>query len=106
MPWTAFSGSTHERASASNRAKLANGESGTASGSARPCLMPARSEARTGMSVKTFLLPDLGEGLADAEIVRWLVAEGDDVRIDQPVVEVETAKSVVEVPTPFAGRVV
>ena len=54
---------------------------------------------------KTFLLPDLGEGLTDAEVVRWLVAEGDVVSVDQPVVEVETAKSIVEVPTPYAGTV-
>lgn len=54
---------------------------------------------------RVFTLPDLGEGLTEAEVVRWLVAPGDDVRIDQPIVEVETAKSVVEVPSPFAGRV-
>ncbi|MFB4193153.1 dihydrolipoamide acetyltransferase family protein [Streptomyces carpaticus] len=53
----------------------------------------------------TFLLPDLGEGLAGAEIVRWLVEVGDEVTIDQPVVEVETAKAVVEVPCPYAGVV-
>ncbi|MFF5233030.1 dihydrolipoamide acetyltransferase family protein [Dactylosporangium sp. NPDC000521] len=53
----------------------------------------------------TFLLPDLGEGLTEAEIVRWLVAEGDTVAVDQSVVEVETAKAVVEVPSPYAGRV-
>ena len=52
-----------------------------------------------------FLLPDLGEGLTEAEIVAWLVEVGDEVSIDQPVVEVETAKAVVEVPVPFAGRV-
>jgi pyruvate dehydrogenase E2 component (dihydrolipoamide acetyltransferase) len=52
-----------------------------------------------------FLLPDLGEGLTDAEILTWLVAVGDEVRVDQPVVEVETAKASVEVPIPFAGRV-
>ncbi|MCZ2839308.1 dihydrolipoamide acetyltransferase family protein [Modestobacter sp. VKM Ac-2985] len=57
------------------------------------------------MSEETFLLPDLGEGLTDVEVVRWLVAEGDVVAVDQIVVEVETAKSVVDVPTPFAGRV-
>lgn len=57
------------------------------------------------MSEGTFLLPDLGEGLTDVEVVRWLVAEGDVVAVDQIVVEVETAKSVVDVPTPFAGRV-
>lgn len=52
-----------------------------------------------------FLLPDLGEGLTEAEIVRWSVAVGDNVTVDQPVVEVETAKAVVEVPVPFAGVV-
>ena len=54
-------------------------------------------------SAQTFLLPDLGEGLTEAEIVRWLVAEGDAVAVDQAVVEVETAKSIVEVPSPYAG---
>jgi 2-oxoisovalerate dehydrogenase E2 component (dihydrolipoyl transacylase) len=54
---------------------------------------------------QTFLLPDLGEGLTEASVVQWLVAEGDVVAVDQPVVEVETAKSVVEVPSPYAGRV-
>ncbi|MEV2278560.1 dihydrolipoamide acetyltransferase family protein [Nocardiopsis sp. NPDC049922] len=57
------------------------------------------------MSIRTFDLPDLGEGLTEAEVVRWLVAAGDTVEIDQPVVEVETAKSIVEVPSPFAGTV-
>lgn len=57
------------------------------------------------MTAQTFLLPDLGEGLTEAEIVRWLVAEGDEIRVDQPVVEVETAKCAVEVPSPYAGRV-
>ncbi|WP_347876203.1 biotin/lipoyl-containing protein, partial [Arthrobacter agilis] len=52
-----------------------------------------------------FALPDLGEGLTEAELVSWLVAEGDTVAVDQPVAEVETAKSVVEVPSPFAGTV-
>lgn len=57
------------------------------------------------MSEHIFLLPDLGEGLTEAELVRWLVDTGDTVAIDQPVAEVETAKSVVEVPSPFAGTV-
>jgi 2-oxoisovalerate dehydrogenase E2 component (dihydrolipoyl transacylase) len=52
-----------------------------------------------------FLLPDLGEGLTEAEIVTWHVQSGDTVTVDQPIVEVETAKAVVEVPVPFAGRV-
>ncbi|MCP2342080.1 dihydrolipoamide acetyltransferase family protein [Actinomadura rupiterrae] len=55
--------------------------------------------------LQVFNLPDLGEGLTDAEIVRWLVGVGDTVAVDQPVAEVETAKAVVEVPTPYAGRV-
>lgn len=53
--------------------------------------------------MSTFNLPDLGEGLAEAEIVQWHVAVGDNVRIDQPMVSVETAKAVVEVPAPFSG---
>lgn len=52
-----------------------------------------------------FMLPDLGEGLTEAELVSWLVAEGDTVAVDQAIAEVETAKSVVEVPSPFAGTV-
>lgn len=55
--------------------------------------------------VRDFLLPDLGEGLIEAEIVRWLVAVGDHVEVDQPVAEVETAKSMVELPCPFAGQI-
>jgi 2-oxoisovalerate dehydrogenase E2 component (dihydrolipoyl transacylase) len=52
-----------------------------------------------------FLLPDLGEGLTEAEIVTWHVKAGDTVTVDQGIVEVETAKALVEVPVPFAGRV-
>jgi pyruvate dehydrogenase E2 component (dihydrolipoamide acetyltransferase) len=54
----------------------------------------------------TFRLPDLGEGLAEAEILKWHVEPGDHVLADQPMVSVETAKSVVEVPVPYAGTVV
>ena len=53
----------------------------------------------------TFNLPDLGEGLAEAEIVRWHVNVGDAVTVDQPMLAVETAKAVVEVPAPFTGVV-
>ncbi|HET6729375.1 MAG TPA: biotin/lipoyl-containing protein, partial [Jiangellaceae bacterium] len=56
--------------------------------------------------VQTFVLPDLGEGLAEAEILAWRVAEGDEVGVDDIVVEVETAKAAVEVPCPYAGKVV
>jgi 2-oxoisovalerate dehydrogenase E2 component (dihydrolipoyl transacylase) len=51
----------------------------------------------------TFNLPDLGEGLAEAEIVRWHVKVGDTIKVDQPMVAVETAKAVVEVPSPHSG---
>jgi pyruvate dehydrogenase E2 component (dihydrolipoamide acetyltransferase) len=53
----------------------------------------------------TFKLPDLGEGLAEAEILEWHVKVGDRVVVDQPMVSVETAKAVVEVPVPFSGTV-
>ncbi|WP_328525695.1 dihydrolipoamide acetyltransferase family protein [Kribbella sp. NBC_00359] len=55
--------------------------------------------------MKTFLLPDLGEGLTEAEIVRWLVKVGDVITVDTPIAEVETAKSIVELPSPYAGTV-
>lgn len=55
--------------------------------------------------VREFKLPDVGEGLAEAEIVRWLVDVGDTVSEDQPVAEVETDKAVVEVPAPVNGTV-
>lgn len=56
--------------------------------------------------MKTFVLPDLGEGLQDAEIVAWHVAPGDHVVADQPLVSVETAKAVIDIPAPWSGRVV
>ncbi|HKA03559.1 MAG TPA: biotin/lipoyl-containing protein, partial [Acidimicrobiales bacterium] len=56
--------------------------------------------------MKEFRLPDIGEGLAEAEIVKWHVPVGGVVAVDQTVVEVETDKAVVEIPSPFAGRVV
>jgi 2-oxoisovalerate dehydrogenase E2 component (dihydrolipoyl transacylase) len=55
---------------------------------------------------REFKLPDLGEGLTEGEVVRWLVAEGDAIVLNQPIVEVETAKAVVEIPSPYAGTVV
>ena len=56
--------------------------------------------------MNTFLLPDLGEGLPEAEIISWHVGPGDHVSADAPLVSVETAKAVVEVPSPFSGRVI
>ena len=55
--------------------------------------------------MSTFKLPDLGEGLAEAEILEWHVKPGDHVLVDQPMVSVETAKAVVEVPVPVSGTV-
>ncbi len=53
--------------------------------------------------VKQFQLPDLGEGLTEGEILKWFVAPGDTVTLNQPIVEVETAKAAVEIPSPYAG---
>jgi pyruvate dehydrogenase E2 component (dihydrolipoamide acetyltransferase) len=58
------------------------------------------------MSIAKFQLPDVGEGLTEAEIVEWKVAPGDQIAINQTICEIETAKSVVELPSPFAGEVV
>ena len=58
------------------------------------------------MSQGIFFLPDVGEGLIEAEIVTWKVNVGDVVVLNQPLVDVETAKAVVELPSPFAGTVV
>jgi 2-oxoisovalerate dehydrogenase E2 component (dihydrolipoyl transacylase) len=55
------------------------------------------------MAVRRFLLPDLGEGLEDAEVVAWRVAEGDRVELNQTLVEVNTAKALVEIPAPWGG---
>ena len=57
------------------------------------------------MSTQTFLLPDVGEGLTEAEIVSWRVAPGDSVAVNDVLVEIETAKSLVELPSPFTGTV-
>lgn len=55
--------------------------------------------------MKTFRLPDLGEGLPDAEVREWYVKEGDEVEVDQPIVAMETAKAVVDVPAPRSGKI-
>ena len=58
------------------------------------------------MPERIFTMPDLGEGLEEGKVVAWLVSEGDTVELNQPLVEVETAKAVVEIPSPYAGIVV
>ena len=55
--------------------------------------------------MSTFFLPDVGEGLTEADIVSWKVAVGDTVTVNQVLVEIETAKSLVDLPSPFAGVV-
>ena len=57
------------------------------------------------MTAQQFRLPDVGEGLTEADIVTWFVAVGDEVSVDQPLCEIETAKSLVELPCPYAGTV-
>jgi pyruvate dehydrogenase E2 component (dihydrolipoamide acetyltransferase) len=57
------------------------------------------------MPERVLAMPDLGEGLEEGEIVAWLVAEGDQVTLIQQLVEVETAKATVEIPSPFVGGV-
>ena len=59
----------------------------------------------TGTRIATFNLPDVGEGLTEAEILTWHVAAGDAVAVNQIIVEIETAKAAVELPSPYAGRV-
>lgn len=56
--------------------------------------------------MKTFHLPDLGEGLADGEITKWHINVGDTIQRDEPLVAIETAKAVVEVPSPYTGKII
>jgi 2-oxoisovalerate dehydrogenase E2 component (dihydrolipoyl transacylase) len=56
-------------------------------------------------ATKIFYLPDLGEGLPDAEIVEWMIKVGDIIRLDDPLVSMETAKAVVELPSPVSGKI-
>jgi len=58
------------------------------------------------MTVETFDLPDVGEGVAEGELIRWLVEDGEEITEDQPLAEVETDKALVDLPSPFAGTVV
>src|SRR4029079_19424585 len=71
-----------------------------------PSTDPSRSDPPPGVrQMKQFKLPDVGEGLTEAEIVSWKVKPGDTVKVNEIVVEIETAKSLVELPSPFAGTV-
>jgi len=57
------------------------------------------------MGERVFVLPDLGEGLEEAVVAAWLVSEGEEVELNQAIAEIETAKAVLEMPAPFAGRI-
>ena len=57
------------------------------------------------MTVNEFKLPDVGEGLTEAEIVTWMVKAGDTIKVNDVIVEIETAKSLVELPSPYAGTI-
>jgi pyruvate dehydrogenase E2 component (dihydrolipoamide acetyltransferase) len=70
---------------------------------AKPAPAPAAALPRSGGAMLSFKLPDIGEGIAEGEIVKWLVKEGDTVAEHQPVVEVMTDKATVEIPAPAAG---
>jgi 2-oxoisovalerate dehydrogenase E2 component (dihydrolipoyl transacylase) len=63
------------------------------------------SVSAVSTSGRTFMLPDLGEGLTEAEVIQWHIAPGDEVQVDQIVVTVETAKATVDLPCPFAGPI-
>ena len=56
--------------------------------------------------IREFRLPDVGEGISEAEIVRWLIAEGATVKEDQDIVEIETDKAIVALPSPHTGKIV
>src|SRR4051812_917114 len=75
--------------------------------SSRPSTGPWPTESTKELTVaqSEFPLPDVGEGLTEAEIVAWKVKPGDVVTVNQVLVEIETAKSLVELPSPFAGTV-
>src|SRR5437764_4853369 len=60
---------------------------------------------KSARSIHEFKLPDLGEGMHEAEIVEWLIKPGDTLKLDQTMVKVETDKALVEIPSPTAGRV-
>src|SRR2546423_6804890 len=63
------------------------------------------SSVDSGPVAYEFKLPDLGEGLTEGEIARWLVAEGEEIGEDDPLVEIQTDKTTVEIPSPAAGKV-
>jgi pyruvate/2-oxoglutarate dehydrogenase complex dihydrolipoamide acyltransferase (E2) component len=66
---------------------------------------PTRDERESALMAHSFKLPDLGEGLTEGEVARWLVAVGAEIAEDDPLVEIQTDKATVEIPSPYAGTV-
>ncbi len=82
------------------------GEAPTANVSATAAKEPTPVQAAaTGSALEDFILPDIGEGIVECEIVEWLVAEGDDIEEDQPVCDVMTDKALVQIPAKYDGKV-
>ena len=77
----------------------------TSSPTSTACSTPSTARWRSRSPMPEYLLPDVGEGLTEAEIVAWKVKVGDVIEINDIVVEIETAKSLVELPSPYAGTV-
>ncbi|GHG01168.1 dihydrolipoyllysine-residue acetyltransferase [Thalassotalea marina] len=85
------------------------GEAGSESAPSAPAAEPAQAPvaaATTGTIIEDFILPDIGEGIVECEVVEWLVAEGDVIEEDQPVADVMTDKAMVQIPAMHAGTVV
>ncbi|GAA0346489.1 dihydrolipoyllysine-residue acetyltransferase [Bowmanella denitrificans] len=72
----------------------------------QPAATSQQLEIATGGAVEDFILPDIGEGIVECELVEWLVSEGDDISEDQPVADVMTDKALVQIPSKFSGKVV
>src|SRR5215831_6764401 len=71
----------------------------------RSCHTEPSASRESAEMAQEFKLPDLGEGLTEGEIARWLVAVGDHIAEDAPLVEIQTDKATVEIPSPYAGTV-
>src|SRR5205807_5769800 len=71
----------------------------------RSCRTTPSASRESADVAHEFRLPDLGEGLTEGEIARWLVSEGQEIREDEPLVEIQTDKATVEIPSPYEGTV-
>lgn len=83
-----------------------DGEADALTAASTPSTVAVASSAATGLLIEDFILPDIGEGIVECEIVDWLVKEGDVIAEDQPVCDVMTDKALVQIPAKYAGKVV